>query len=891
MSNPDEPVVGGDDDRSDLDEGLERSATTDLGPRDDRSDTTDLVDRSATSASVRLRAAASIDRGTVLADRYQIEEKLGEGGSGTVFRAYDRMLGELIAIKVLHPERAREKSWIRRLTREVKLARAIRHPNVCRVFDMGNANGRWFVTLELATDGSLRDSLRASSNEPPSAPHAEDEEERESAKPMAAHAPHLSRTLSERIGDMRALSAGLAAMHAIGITHRDVTPQNVLRMADGRLVLTDFGLAIEHNDKTTVIGGTPAYMPPEVARGQQSDQRSDVFQLGMILHEILFGARPAWARDGSHLVVLEPSGESTVEEELWRLIVECVDAVPTKRPPNAISVAGRLAAAEAARPASVLTMLFKRTGRWARRHTRLLQFAGAGLALAALLRTVQVASRPPLCKGGAEQLKGIWDPSRAATIETAFSGVGKSYAHEAFSSVKTSLDAYARAWDQMYTDTCEATNVRGEQSADVLDLRMACLKQERGDLKAMTDLFAAADGDVVSRSVSAATSLPAIAHCSDIPVLRAVVRPPQDPAIRDRVEALRQRVAEARALHEAGRYEASMAEIAPVVKEARAIGYDPLIVEALHILGRAQLYTGAFAECEGSLDEAMIRAQASRHDRVLAEAAVDKTGLFTAQNRFDELNRFVPWARAALTRIGGDLRLEGWIDTDLGYSMNEKGDSAEALRLNTKALDEKMRALGPTHWDVALSLGNVANDLHGLGRDEEALGMIERAITTMSAALGSQHPQVAIFILDRGEIRLALGQPADARADFERTLAIWKSEGTLPESMSYALTGLGQSLLAENRPAEAISSLEEALQIRESVKAPPQLRAKTEFALATALWQTGRDRDRALKLAREARGLFPDDKEAERKKVDEALASWDGAASSSASSSTSHRGN
>jgi serine/threonine-protein kinase len=876
VPQPDEPLAGGDVDEVDLEESVERTITT---------------------GSVRLRQAEPVERGTVLADRYQIEDKLGEGGSGKVYRAWDRLLGELVAVKILHPERAREKSWIRRLAREVKLARAIRHPNVCRVFDLGNAGGYWFVTLELATGGSLRDWLRVPKSAPPprdvggeeATREDEDEdetdEEDEPAPPRSpSDRPYLVRSLEERLADMRALTAGLAAMHAIGITHRDVTPQNVLRMADGRVVLTDFGLAIEHGDKTTILGGTPAYMPPEVARGQRSDERSDVFQLGMILHEILYGARPTWARGGSHLVLSEPSGASTVEEELIRLIADCVNADPAKRPANAVAVAGRLAAAEAARPDSALARLYKKTGRLARRHARLLRFAAAGVGLAALLRVVQVASRPPLCKGGAAQMAGIWDAPRAASIQHAFSSVGKAYADDAFVRVRTSLDEYARAWTQMYTDACEATNVRGEQSAEVLDLRMACLKHERGELKAITDLFASADAEVVSRAVNAASSLPAIAQCADIPVLRAVVRPPEDRALRERVEALRQEVAEARALQEAGRYDAAIRQAKAVVEQARPIGYDPLLVEALHVLGLSQIYVGAFADADSVLDEAMIKAQASRHDRALAEAAVDKANLLTTSGQFDDLNRFIPWARAAVARIGGDLRLESWIDTSLVYALNEQGKSDEALRFDMKALEAKERALGPNHWDVALSLGNLANDLHGLGRDQEALTTVERAIATLEAALGSQHPQLAIFILDRGEIRLALGQASQARADFERTLAIWKTEATPPESMSYALTGLGLSFLEEGRPEDAVSPLEEAHRIRESVKAPPQLRAQTSFALARALWQTGRDRPRALELAREARDLFPVSKDADRRKVDEALASWDGAASRSASS-------
>src|SRR5262249_21281960 len=157
-------------------------------------------------------------------------------------------------------ERAQDRRWIRRLAREVKIARLIRHPNVCRVFEMGSEDGHWFVTMELAEGGTLRDVLRKR--------HGEDMY----ARPTTAGDPHRE----ERRAEARAVCAGLAAMHAVGIVHRDVTPQNVLRMGDGRLMLSDFGLAIGAQESTTFLGGTPRYMAPEVVAGRRADQRSDV---------------------------------------------------------------------------------------------------------------------------------------------------------------------------------------------------------------------------------------------------------------------------------------------------------------------------------------------------------------------------------------------------------------------------------------------------------------------------------------------------------------------------------------------------------------------------------------------------------------------------------------
>jgi hypothetical protein len=303
--------------------------------------------------------------GAVLASRYQIEATIGDGGSGEVFRAWDRVLGEPIALKILRPDRAREKTWIRRLAREVRVARAIRHANVCRVFDLGNADGHWFVSMELATGGTLRDTLRAGG----------------------------ARSLEERLVDARAICAGLAAIHLVGITHRDVTPQNVLRMSDGRLVLSDFGLAIDEGADTTIEGGTPRYMPPETAMGQRSDQRSDVWQFGSILHELLYQRRPEWDSGAKGLVLRQATAPaaSSFEARLGRLCRDCLAQNPADRPANAMEVAARLAEAQIARPRGALARLVGR--RWGIATVGLLVGLAAGVFLADAAIRRRVAQR------------------------------------------------------------------------------------------------------------------------------------------------------------------------------------------------------------------------------------------------------------------------------------------------------------------------------------------------------------------------------------------------------------------------------------------------------------------------------------------------------------------
>lgn len=282
-----------------------------------------------------------LEPGTVLGGRYVIEAKLGRGGMGTVLRARDSVLGEAVALKVLRPEYAAERCWAERLAREVRLARQVRHPNVCRVFDFEQADGHTFVVMELAGGGSLRAELDAR--------RARD------------------RPLAERLADARAVADGLAAIHDAGIVHRDVSPQNVLRMGDGRLVVSDFGLAIDADQTTTSVqGGTVSYMSPEVVRGARATFASDVWSLGMVLHEIVFGEKPRWRSATSFELVPPDTGRTRAREEALVLDTcrACMAALPARRPRRAGDVAAMLGGGR----------------RW-RRRWRTLAWASLGLAL------------------------------------------------------------------------------------------------------------------------------------------------------------------------------------------------------------------------------------------------------------------------------------------------------------------------------------------------------------------------------------------------------------------------------------------------------------------------------------------------------------------------------
>jgi serine/threonine protein kinase len=257
--------------------------------------------------------AIDIARGSLLAGRYQIEDVIGRGGSGIVLRAFDRVAQVAVAVKILKPDLAADPRWIERFSRELRLARQIPHAHVCRVFDIGQADGHWFITMELATGGTLRNHLGEDGRQ---------------------------RTFEQRVEDARAVVAGLAAIHEAGIVHRDLKPDNFLRMADGRLVLSDFGLATNPSDGSmvSILVGTPAYMAPEVVMGEQSSLRSDVWSLGVVLHEIFLGSRPERTSPTGGRRVQRPRGRkvSAAERAMFDLIEACLQDELTDRPADGV---------------------------------------------------------------------------------------------------------------------------------------------------------------------------------------------------------------------------------------------------------------------------------------------------------------------------------------------------------------------------------------------------------------------------------------------------------------------------------------------------------------------------------------------------------------------------
>jgi tetratricopeptide (TPR) repeat protein len=227
------------------------------------------------------------------------------------------------------------------------------------------------------------------------------------------------------------------------------------------------------------------------------------------------------------------------------------------------------------------------------------------------------------------------------------------------------------------------------------------------------------------------------------------------------------------------------------------------------------------------------------------------------EGQYDEAERWSGTAEAVLQRLGGHDLLRAWQLNNIAAVRGMRGDHSAALAADQQALALKERALGHDHPDVGISEGNIAIELAGLSRNQEALAHVDRSVKLIETGYGASHPGLATQLNNRGEILAALGRPREARQSFEHARIIWERElGLDDRNLAYALTGIGQTYLAEDDAGSALAPLERAFKIREAHETDPAQRAETSFALARALWEANRDRARARGLAEQARQGF-----------------------------------
>jgi tetratricopeptide (TPR) repeat protein len=782
--------------------------------------------------------------------RYLILELVGRGGMGEVYSAYDPKLDRRIALKLLD-ERTTSPMSADRFSREAQALARLSHPNVVAIYDAGDFVDRLFLAMEFVEGQTLAEWLRST--------------------------PRSWREIRDVFA---ACGAGLAAAHEAGLVHRDFKPQNVMVGRDGSPRVMDFGLAIDSAEiapgdapsfdvtasgsapasrtlaltRTGVLLGTPLYMAPEQFLKRPTDARTDQFSFCVSLYEALYGQRPFPSDSLSTLFeavvagrVREPAQRTRAPSFLRRLLLRGLAADPAARFPS------MRALLEALRHDPVR-----------RRRNAAIGVAVAAIAMAAAVGGQRLTTRGArMCRGGEDKLAGIWElgaaGERRSAIHRAFLGTGRGFAEDTWNRVSALLDAYDRRWTETYTDACEATHVRGDQSLEAMDLRMTCLEGPRGAFKALSDALSRADPAVLIEAVNGAHALPPLDRCSDIPALQAAVPPPADGATRARVAALRKDLAEVKALSDTGQWPAARRRAGPLVDATRAVGYAPLLVETMATSAWLEAESGHPADAAKIYQKAVWSAIAAHRDDIATEAAsalVGMNGYYL--NRAEEADKWAEVGQALLQRLGpGHDRIASWFYQDRAVARERKGDYQAALADLDRALALKRRVLAPNHPDIAYTLHTIANVRDEIGDYPAALAAADEAVEIFRNAYGAESPLLGKPLGSRGETLAFLGRYAEAERDLRLTAERFTSwVGVDHPWTAYPMTALGKTLIAERRLREAISLLENALRIRESSEPNAELVAETRFALARAYWEADQNRARARSLATAARDTY-----------------------------------
>jgi eukaryotic-like serine/threonine-protein kinase len=284
--------------------------------------------------------APVLEQGVVLAQRYRILQTLGEGGMGAVYKATDLELDRLVALKVIRPELAKNPAIIDRFKQELLLSQRVTHRNVIRIYDLGEGDGVKFITMEFIEGEDLRS--------------------------LIIH--HKKFVPEEAVAIMEQICLALEAAHNVGVIHRDLKPQNVMRDKTGRILVMDFGLArnLEGNGmtQTGALVGTMEYMSPEQALAKELDQRSDVFSAGLILYELLTGQVP-YRADSALASLIRRTQEqarpisdhdAALPAELSRIVSKCLERDRENRYQNATEFLHDLQAFNGKRTAGAITM-------------------------------------------------------------------------------------------------------------------------------------------------------------------------------------------------------------------------------------------------------------------------------------------------------------------------------------------------------------------------------------------------------------------------------------------------------------------------------------------------------------------------------------------------------
>ena len=738
--------------------------------------------------------------GPVRIGRFTVLGPIGRGGMGVVYACWDDELERKVAVKLLHADAARDPAIARaRLLREAQAMARLSHANIVTVHEVGEAAGRVHVAMEFVR-----------------------------GQPLDAWVAATARPWQEVLAACLQAGRGLAAAHRAGLVHRDFKPQNVLVGDDGRVKVLDFGLAraadgapaladgredmSEESEsalarpltRTGQVMGTPLYMSPEQHRGERAGPASDQFSYCVSVYQCLYGRLPFAADSlGALIVELErgevrpPPARTPVPARVFRALRRGLASDPRAR----FGAMEELLAALERDPAA-------RVRRGA-----------AGALLAGALGAASFAIGGPAaverCPDARPALAGIWDEARRAEVAAAAP-------REVFAVVAPQLDRYAAAWTAMRGEACRA-HAEARQSAQLFDLRTACLDQRRASLDALVAALATADAATGDGVIEAAAELPDLAGCADTEALTAAIAPPAEPGLRARVQAHREALARAQVREDAGQYQLGRGLVEAVLADPAAQAYRPLRAEALLRAGSLAMESGEHAAAEAALTAALWTAIGANHDAVAAQASA-KRGYVTAILLNDGARAAVdvPLTTALNQRVREDIPVYAEFLTNVGAVAVAVGDLATGRRRWEEALALRERhglVETPRGLDALANLGWLAR---AEGRYEDAAAYYERTAALSRRLLGEGHVthlrQVWLYadaLFRIGRPRTALARLREVERRFDR-IENQYLRGMILHTLAVIERDIGEVAAARRHFEAAIAAVPEGSEIHEA---------------------------------------------------------------------------
>jgi tetratricopeptide (TPR) repeat protein/predicted Ser/Thr protein kinase len=797
----------------------------------------DGPDARAQATQVRL-----LHKGTSLG-RYVLLEKLGAGGMGEVFAAYDPHLDRKVALKLLRAGSLSADEGKARLVREAQAMARLQHPNVAAVHDVGTFDERVFVAMEFIEGETLSEWLRA------------------------------PRKWAEVVRLFLQAGSGLSAAHKAGIIHRDFKPDNVLIGSDGRPRVVDFGLARQTATPISsgraasdpdarprpmvdgpvdgtlgspitrdgAVMGTPGYMAPEQLNGLPTDARSDQFAFCVALYEALYGKRPfggtTLKAHAAEIVAgkLAPIPDDTeVPSYVHDVVIKGLSADPANRFESLDALIAVL------RPKGAITT---------NRRVLVGVAALAALALAAIGYGALARQRLQVCSGSERRLTNVWDVPTRDKLRAGFLATNAPFAADAWKGVESTLDGYAKGWVSAAGEACEAARLHKTDTEDDYQLKVVCLETRLQHLKTITHLLDGADRDVVIHSQDLVRGLEPVDACLDVVALNQHVHPANEKG-HEKEEALRQGLFEARALHDAGKYTRGIEVLKAAMKDAEGAPPGPM-AEAQLLLGRLHIRAGQAKEAEAMLFSAVLSAEGAGEASLTARAFSRLAmAVGSSASRAEQAHTWQRLAQAAAARVANDKEVEAELSSNSGLIAVTENDFPRAKDEFQNALTLQEQTLGEDNPEVARTLNNLGTALARHGDLKEATIAYERSYLLHVKNVGTEHPDTANSMSNLAVMYRRQGRLSESLSYFERSLAVRRNTlGDEHPDTAASFVSLANLQIRMGQPEPALENLMRALAIRKKAFGPDDPQVAAVFDDLSAFYLARRSGKEALENA------------------------------------------